>query len=151
MRLAADASVLIAEALRERGRRLIRDEQLPLIVTERVWSETHYELRRRAAILGRNSALTQQAAVQLLLEAAAALASRVRVADDQRFEKHLDDARRRVPRDPTDAPTVALALAADCGIWTTDYDFFGCGVAVWVSDTLRTHLAASKLAAGGGV
>ena len=148
MRLAADASVLIAEALRERGRRLIRDEQLQLIVTERVWSETQYELRRRAAILGRNSALTQRAAVQLLAEAAAALASRVRVADDALFQENLEEAQRRVPRDPTDAPTVALAIAAECGIWTADYDFFGCGVSVWATDTLGAHVAASSAAGG---
>ncbi len=38
------------------------------------------------------------------------------------------------------APTVALALALDCGIWTNDRDFFGCGLPVWVTETLRAHL-----------
>lgn len=48
--------------------------------------------------------------------------------------------KRRIPRDPNDAPTVALALALDCGIWTNDNDFFGCGVPVWTTETLLLHL-----------
>jgi predicted nucleic acid-binding protein len=42
--------------------------------------------------------------------------------------EHLEaNAPRRIPRDPKDWPTVALALAPDAGILTTDYDFLGCG------------------------
>jgi len=37
-------------------------------------------------------------------------------------------------------PTVALALALDCGIWTTDNDFLGCGLPVWTPETLLLHL-----------
>jgi hypothetical protein len=37
-------------------------------------------------------------------------------------------------------PRVALALALECGIWTADRDFFGCGVAVWTTDTLAQYL-----------
>jgi predicted nucleic acid-binding protein len=39
-------------------------------------------------------------------------------------------------RDPGDAPTLALALTLDCGIWTSDHDFFGCGMPVWSTETL---------------
>jgi hypothetical protein len=35
-----------------------------------------------------------------------------------------------------------LALALDCGIWTADNDFFGCGVAIWATDVLLARLAA---------
>jgi len=34
----------------------------------------------------------------------------------------------RVPRDPEDWPTVALAMGLDAGIWTVDADFLGCGL-----------------------
>jgi hypothetical protein len=54
------------------------------------------------------------------------------------------EARDRIPRDPNDWPTVALALARGIGIWTVDQDFFGCGVPVWTTVTLRTHLAAGR-------
>lgn len=51
----------------------------------------------------------------------------------------------RVPRNPDDAPTVALALALGgeegrCGIWTNDEDFLGCGIPTWTTDTLLAYL-----------
>ena len=51
-------------------------------------------------------------------------------------------ARRRVPRDPNDRPTVALALTLECDIWTADADCLGCGVATWTTETLNLHLNA---------
>lgn len=50
-------------------------------------------------------------------------------------------ARRRIPRDPDDWPTVALAIALEAGVLTNDYDFFGCGCPTWAVDTLRAELA----------
>jgi hypothetical protein len=47
---------------------------------------------------------------------------------------HETVARQRVPRDPGDWPTVALALDAD--IWAADTDFPGCGVPTWTTETL---------------
>lgn len=38
-------------------------------------------------------------------------------------------AKNRIPRDPNDWFTVALALALEAAIWTCDRDFLGCGVA----------------------
>lgn len=52
----------------------------------------------------------------------------------------------RIPRDPDDAPTVALALALNgddagrCGIWTNDGDFLGCGIPTWTTEALVAHL-----------
>jgi hypothetical protein len=48
--------------------------------------------------------------------------------------------RPRIPRDPDDWPTVALALAVDAGIWTRDADFLGCGLPTWITETLLAHL-----------
>jgi predicted nucleic acid-binding protein len=38
---------------------------------------------------------------------------------------------------------VALALTLDCGIWTADQDFFGCGLPVSTTETLTLHLRGS--------
>jgi len=50
-------------------------------------------------------------------------------------------ARSRIPRDPDDWHTVALAIATDAAIWTADADFLGCGIATWTTETLLAHLA----------
>jgi predicted nucleic acid-binding protein len=47
-----------------------------------------------------------------------------------------DQALLRIPRDPDDWPTVALAIAIDAAIWTSDADFLGCGIATWTTETL---------------
>jgi predicted nucleic acid-binding protein len=49
-------------------------------------------------------------------------------------------ARERIPRDPDDWPTVALALVLEAGIWTHDADFLGCGVPTWTVETLTAHV-----------
>lgn len=49
-------------------------------------------------------------------------------------------ARRRIPRDPNDWPTVALALALNAHIWTYNGDFLGCGVATWTTETLLAEV-----------
>jgi hypothetical protein len=47
----ADASVLVGELLRQRGRDLVLHENLRVLVTEHQWSEAEHELRRRLDIL----------------------------------------------------------------------------------------------------
>jgi predicted nucleic acid-binding protein len=49
-------------------------------------------------------------------------------------------ARERIPRDPDDWPTVALALVLEAGIWTHDADFLGCGMPTWTVETLTAHV-----------
>ena len=51
-------------------------------------------------------------------------------------------ARGRIPQDPSDWPSVALALAIDAGVWTEDRDFFGSGLATWRTPILHHHLIA---------
>lgn len=50
------------------------------------------------------------------------------------------EALRRIPRDPNDWSTVALALATGSDIWTLDHDFLGCGIATWTTETLLLQL-----------
>ncbi|MDR1188090.1 MAG: hypothetical protein LBK95_11655 [Bifidobacteriaceae bacterium] len=44
-------------------------------------------------------------------------------------------------RDPADWPVLAAALALGCPIWTEDADFFGVGVATWVTALVEIYLA----------
>jgi predicted nucleic acid-binding protein len=142
MRLAVDASTLVAEVLRARGRRLLLHPRLELYVAADTWGEAGHELRKRVALLAHHRRLEPAAAAQLLDEALAAVTARATIVPTAAYATYLEAARRRVPRDPRDAPTVALALAMGCGIWTSDYDFFGCGLPVWVTETLLAHLSA---------
>lgn len=79
-------------------------------------------------------------ATQLLNEALTTVAARVRLVPPAVYANRLEEARSRIPRDARDTPTVALALTLDCGIWTNDHDFFGCGVPIWVTETLIRYL-----------
>jgi predicted nucleic acid-binding protein len=54
---------------------------------------------------------------------------------------HLEtEARNRIPRDPDDWHTVALALEMNTAIWTQDCDFLGCGCPTWTTETLLIQL-----------
>jgi predicted nucleic acid-binding protein len=146
MRLVVDASTLVAEVLRARGRRLLAHPALDLIVAADAWGETEHEFRKRVTLLTARGHLDSTAASQLLEEALTAVASRTTIVPAAVYATYMEEARRRVPRDARDAPTVALALALDCGIWTQDQDFFGCGLPVWTTDTLQLHLQAQDSA-----
>jgi len=60
------------------------------------------------------------------------------------YVAHEEEALDRVPRDARDWPIAALAIALGCGVWTEDRDFFGCGVPVWTTQTLVTHVEAGR-------
>ncbi len=140
MRLVVDASVLVAELLRMRGRALVAHPQLDLFLAADTFSETAHELRRRVAQLERHGQVTPEEAEQLLDGSLSALDLAVSTVPSTLYVKRSGEALRRIPRDPNDVPTVALALALDCGIWTTDNDFLGCGLPVWTTETLLLHL-----------
>jgi predicted nucleic acid-binding protein len=142
MLVVADASVLVAELLRERGRALIGDPRLRVVVAEEQWSETQAELSRRLGLIIERGRLTAtqassiQQAVQTLVENQV-----VEVIPRVVYEHMESTARRRVPRDPNDWPPVALALTLGAGILTGDNDFLGCGCPTWSFETLRDELA----------
>lgn len=144
MRLVVDASTLVAEALRERGRRLLSNPALDLIAPAEVVEETEHELRKRVDLIAERGHLDTETATGLLDVALAMIGARVLIAGREVYAARMEEARNRVPRDERDAPTVALAMALDCGIWTADQDFFGCGVPVWATETLALHLATTR-------
>ena len=143
MHLVVDANILVSELLRERGRRLFTHPGLDLFVADRTWSETQHELRRRVALMEEQGRLAVGTGTELLNAAFALAELRVTRVPDALFADRESAGRRRVPRDPDDLPTVALALALDAGIWTRDRDFLGCGLPTWTTETLLAELGAA--------
>jgi predicted nucleic acid-binding protein len=141
MIVVADASVLVGELLRQRGRELLLHPSLRVLVAEHQWEETEHELARRLDILEARAILaaTQRQAleqsVRLLVDTRA-----IEVAPRDTYASLEETALRRVPRDPRDWPTVALAIVLDAAILTGDNDFLGCGCPTWTVDTLRHEL-----------
>lgn len=82
----------------------------------------------------------------MFVETILTLSQSIKVVSEAEYGEHEAAARDRIPRDPNDWPTVALALSMDIGIWTNDQDFFGCGVPVWMTETLLTHVASGRAA-----
>ena len=127
MRLVVDANILVGELLRVRGRELVADSRTELFMAARAWNETQYELRKRATLFAERRGV---AALQDLLERAIEVAeAHVTVVGPDEYAEYEEEARRRMPRDPDDWPTVAAALALEADIWTADGNFLGCGVA----------------------
>lgn len=140
MMLVIDTNILVGELLRERGRELIRHPSLTLYVTERILNETQYELRRRVTATVNRGRLTE-AEGQMVLELATNIIENKIIVVAEANYIHLEtEARNRIPRDPDDWPTVALALEMNAAIWTQDCDFLGCGCPTWTTETLLIQL-----------
>jgi predicted nucleic acid-binding protein len=141
MLVVADASVLVAELLRERGRALIADPRLRVVVAEDQWSETQHELGQRIALLVTQGRLTAEHALEIQQTIRELVDEHVIEVTSPALYEHMEaTARRRVPRDPDDWPAVALALTLNAGILTGDNDFLGCGCPTWTVETLRGEL-----------
>jgi predicted nucleic acid-binding protein len=141
MHVVADASVLVAELLRVRGRALVRHPELRALTTEEQWSETQHELNRRLRHFIEQGRVTSEQSSLLRNDIQAVIDDNVIEVAPRHTYHHLEAiARRRIPRDPNDWPSVALALALGADILTEDHDFLGCGVATWTFQTLRDEL-----------
>ena len=108
----------------------------------RVWTEFEHELDKRVAVIAARGISTGVSREEVLTSGLGELRTRLTVMPAATYADALTAAYRRIPRDPRDAPSVALALTLECGILTGDYDFFGCGVPVWTVETLLLHLEA---------
>jgi predicted nucleic acid-binding protein len=141
MIVVADASVLVGELLRTRGRELFLHPALNVVVAQDQWSETEHELGRRLDIMETTGRLAPDArrvleqAVHTMIGTQA-----IEVVNREMYASFEGTARRRVPRDQQDWPTVALALLLDAAILTGDHDFLGCGCPTWTVETLRDEL-----------
>lgn len=142
MIVVVDASVLVGELLRKRGRELIGHPDLTCVVAEEQWDEAEHELDRRFGILINRGVFSPDQAA-LLRDAIRNLIEEhvVAVIPNNVYTAREAEARRRVPRDQADWPTVALALELDAAILTGDNDFLGCGCPTWTVETLLAELA----------
>ncbi|WP_216321311.1 PIN domain-containing protein [Deinococcus aestuarii] len=140
MLLVTDTNVLVSECLRSRGRPRLASPAFDLFVTARVDDEFRYELSRRLTHLSGHSNLSDGALQALREEAIYAYESNVTVVRPIQYEAFEPQALLRIPQDPDDWPTVALALALNADVWTEDQDFFGCGLPVWRTYVLYAHL-----------
>lgn len=142
MIVTVDASVLVGELLRERGRALLSHPMLRCMVAEEQSAEALHELDKRIATIIAQGRLNA-AQVQVLRHAVVEFLDEgvIEVVPVSAYEHMEAKARRRVPRDPSDWPVVALALVTDAGILTADADFLGCGCPTWTIETLRDELA----------
>ena len=66
MIVAADASVLVAELPRQRGRALLTHTDLRVVVAEQQWEETEHELRRRVGAMVATNRLSGEQGAELL-------------------------------------------------------------------------------------
>src|SRR4051794_12140126 len=110
MIVVADASVLVAELVRHRGRLLISDPRIQVVITQEQWNETQYELERRMRHFVERAGDTEDQLLQIRQDIQEVI-NAIEIAPRYAYE-HLEAvARRRIPRDPSDWPTIALALA----------------------------------------
>lgn len=65
----------------------------------------------------------------------------VEVLDRSLYEEYEASARERmISRDEEDWPIVVAALLLKCPVWTEDRNFFGSGVSIWTSETVKLYL-----------
>ena len=140
MILIVDANILVGELLRQGGQELIQNPALMLYMTERVLDETQYEIRRRIPLMMSRGRLTEADAQVLLAQAMYLIETKINVVAQSNYIHLKTEARNRIPRDPDDWHTVALALEMDAAIWTQDCDFLGCGCATWTTETLLIQM-----------
>lgn len=145
MRLVADANVLVGRLLGKQGRTIVTAPGLELFVAAGAWTETLHELPKRVEAILRQGKLSREQVESLASGALALIDEVATLVNEEQYLPLQTEALRRIPADPDDWPTVAVALLLDAQIWSEDRDFFGCGVGVWTTQTLATHLASTSL------
>ena len=69
------------------------------------------------------------------------LARVVEKVDSSLYKDYEALARVRISsRDSADWPVVATSLLFNCPVWTEDKDFFGSGVATWMTSMIELYL-----------
>ena len=144
MMLIVDTNILVGELLRQRGRQLMRNPALTLYVTERILDETQYELRQRVTSMVSRGGLSEAIGQGILEEAMSIIETELMLVAQFNYNHLETTARNRIPRDPDDWYTVALALVMNAAIWTSDCDFLGCGCPTWTTETLLIQLRTSE-------
>jgi predicted nucleic acid-binding protein len=140
MKLIVDANILVGELLRKRGRALFHRLDLTLHASERVINEAQYELNRRVTKMVNQQRFAKIDGQTLLNATQQVISAKVTIITTTNCLHLESEARKRIPRDPDDWETVAIALLLEAAIWTQDCDFLGCGCPTWTTETLLLHL-----------
>jgi predicted nucleic acid-binding protein len=133
--LIVDANILVSAALGTRVRNIL--EEFHRRTNFSAPDVCRPGARKKIPDICRKHGLNQNAAFDVLTY----LEKIVDFVELQNLAFWEKEARRRIPRDSDDRPVVATALALDLPIWTEDRDFFGCGVATWITNTVEICLA----------
>jgi predicted nucleic acid-binding protein len=141
MRLVADANVLVGRLLGSQGQQIVMHPDIELFIAAKAWEEALHELPKRIEGIVRQGKLNRPQAENLAERVVALVEEVATVVEATTYQPYQDEAILRVPSDPHDWPSVALALFLDAEIWTEDRDFFGCGLPVWTTRTLAAHLS----------
>lgn len=88
----------------------------------------------------RHGRLDEATAATILEQALYVGRGYVEIIPAARYVQYDAEARRRMPHDLTDWPTIAVALLLAADIWTEDRHFHGCGVTCWTTETLQRQL-----------
>lgn len=134
--LIIDANILVNAALGKRVRNILT--QFHGTTAFSVPDVCRDDARRRIPQICRKHGLDQKRALDVF----GYLEKMIKIVEPLTYFEWEVDARRRIAqRDPDDWPVVAAALALDLPIWTEDRDFFGCGIAMWITNTVEIYLA----------
>lgn len=133
--LVIDANILIRAVFGNRVRTLINDYAVD--VNFYAAELNVHEAERYIEILAKKRGLS----ADTCREAFKATLSLVQtVATDAIVDLKNSALQRIQGKDPNDWPAIAAAMRLECPIWTEDRDFFGAGIAVWVTDTVEIFL-----------
>ncbi len=141
---AVDANVVVGLVTSPAGRHLLETPLLDLSMATYAFDECTRHLLRILLQRGANGRATRAQVEAQHAEHVAFVTSLIRRVPPEDYAQHEAEARDRVPGDPDDWHTVALALAFDTEIWTNDRHFLGCGVPTWTNETLRRRLDAGR-------
>jgi predicted nucleic acid-binding protein len=141
-RLVVDASALVAELLRARGRALLTHPDVEWVASEEVADEVRHEVARRTALLVHRHDWRPEDGSTLARRALDLFADNVAFALRPVYEPFEALARQRLA-DDQDWSTAALALVLGAAIWTEDNDFCGIGLPTWKTRALLTQLSVS--------
>lgn len=133
--LVIDANILIRAVFGQRVRALINDY---VVHVNFYAAEINvHEAERYIEILANRRGLS----ADTCQEALKATLSLVQTVATDAIVDLRDSALQRIQnKDPNDWPAIAAAMRLECPIWTEDRDFFGAGIAIWVTDTVEIFL-----------
>ncbi len=140
MDIVIDANVLVAELLRDRGRALLKSNEIDLFAAEKVVEETRHELVKRVKKMQEANRFSEAVGEQLLKLATEIIDIYISLVPLSDYSSLEAEAKKRIPRDLDDWHTIAVSLTLEAAIWTEDKDFFGCGCPVWTTETLLIQL-----------